>query len=213
MALQVFTDIEQGSEEWVSIRRGVITGTRLKQVMGKPDTRKGLIYELLGELISENIAYDHYKSQTMEHGNNAEVVAKEMLSKKIEKEIVEVGFVKKYEWLGISPDGLVQEWDNFVEGVEIKSPESKNFVRYSIEWGVPDEYRWQIVHYFIVIDTLQAVNFTIFNENIKDANCRMKTWRITREDMQVYINQAKEELASFKVEWDESKKALISSFS
>lgn len=212
MALQVFTD-PQGSAEWLESRRGVITGTRLKQFMGKPDTRKGLIYELLGELISENIASDHYKSQTMEHGNNAEVVAKEMLSSKIGKEIVEVWLIKKYDWLGISCDGLIKEWDEFVEGVEIKSPESKNFVRYSIEWGVPDEYRWQIVHYFIVIDTLQAVNFTIFNENIKDANCRMKTWRITREDMQVYITQAKEALASFKVEWDESKKALIYSFS
>lgn len=212
MALQVFTD-PQGSSEWLESRRGVITGTRLKKVMGNPDTRKWLIYELLGELISENIASDHYKSQTMEHGNNAEVVAKEMLSSKIGKEIVEVGLIKKYYWLGISCDGLIKEWDEFVEAVEIKSPESKNFVRYSIEWGVPDEYRWQIVHYFIVIDTLQAVNFTIFNENIKDANCRMKTWRITREDMQVYITQAKEALASFKVELDESKKALISSFS
>lgn len=109
MALQVFTNLEQGSQDWLEARRGVITGTRLKQVMGRPDTRKGLIYELLGELISENIASDHFKSQTMEHGNNAEVVAKEMLSSKIGKEIIEVGFVKKYEWLGISPDGLVQE--------------------------------------------------------------------------------------------------------
>lgn len=31
--------------------------------------------------------------------------------------------------------------------------------------------------------------------------------------MQADITQAKEALASFKVEWDESKKALISSFS
>lgn len=108
MALQVFTD-PQGSAEWLESRRGVITGTRLKQVMGKPDTRKGLIYELLGELISENIASDHYKSQTMEHGNNAEVVAKEMLSSKIGKEIVEVGLIKKYDWLGISCDGLIKE--------------------------------------------------------------------------------------------------------
>lgn len=211
MALQVFTD-HQGSSEWLESRRGVITGTRLKQVMGTPAARKWLMYELLGETISENIASEHYKSQTMEHGNNAEVVAKEMLSSKIGKEIVEVGLIKKYDWLGISCDGLIQEWEDFVEGVEIKSPESKNFVKYCIEWGVPDEYKWQIVHYFIVIDTLQAVNFTIFNENIKDANCRMKTWRITREEMQLYINQAKESLAKFKVEWDEAKKALISSF-
>ena len=95
MALQVFTNIEQGSEEWKSIRRGVITGTRLKQVMGKPDTRKGLIYELLGETISENIASEHYKSQAMEHGNHAEVIAKEKLG----LDILDVGFVKKYDWL------------------------------------------------------------------------------------------------------------------
>ena len=206
-------DCIQWSQEWLEMRRWVVTWTRLKQVMGKPDTRRWLIYELLWELISEWISSENYKSQSMEHGNNAEVIAKEMLSEKLGKKIVDVWFIKKYDWLWVSCDGLVQEWDDFTEWVEIKSPESKNFVRYSIEWGVPDEYKWQIVHYFIVIDTLQAVNFTIFNENIKDANCRMKTWRITREEMQLYINQAKESLASFKTEWDEAKKALISSFS
>ena len=78
---------------------------------------------------------------------------------------------------------------------------------------MPDEYKWQVVHYFIVIDTLQDVRFTIFNETIKDANCRMKSWTITRDSMQTYIDQAKSELSKFKVEWDEAKKALISSFS
>lgn len=133
MALQVFDTLEQGTELWLEIRRGCITGTRLKALMGTKAARQGLIYELLGELISENVASDHYKSQSMEHGNHAEVIAKEMLAENIGKEIKDVGFVKKYEWLGISPDGLIYENDEITQAVEIKSPESKNFVRYCIE--------------------------------------------------------------------------------
>lgn len=208
MAIQVF-NFEQGTPEWLEARRGVITGTRLKAVMGTKAARQWLIYELLGELISENIATEQYKSQAMDHGNNAEVVAKEKLG----LDIKDVGFIKKLEWLWISPDGVIGEDGEYTEAVEIKSPEGKNFVRYCIEWGVPDEYKWQVVHYFIVIDTLQSVHFAIFNENIKDADCRMKSWKITRESMQSSIDQAKESLSAFKIEWETAKKQLIASFS
>lgn len=211
--MKIYNDIVQGTQEWMEIRRWVVTGTRLNKVMWRSDTRKWLIYELLGELISENVASDHYKSQSMEHGNHAEVIAKEMIAEKIEKEIKDVGFIKKYDWLWVSCDWLIYEDDEITQAVEIKSPEWKNFVRYCIEWGVPDEYKWQVVNYFIVIDTLQSVHFTIFNENIKDANCRMKSWCITRESMQADIAEAKKQLASFKIEWDKAKQDLISSFS
>lgn len=50
--MEIF-NFEQGSAEWHEIRRGVITGTRLGKVMGGPAARKTLIYELIGEEMSD----------------------------------------------------------------------------------------------------------------------------------------------------------------
>ena len=49
--MQIF-NVEQGSEEWINMRKGVITGTRLSSIMGTPAARKTLIYELIAEVIA-----------------------------------------------------------------------------------------------------------------------------------------------------------------
>jgi len=44
-----------------------------------------------------------YKTNAMEKGNIIEDIVKEEYPN-----IVNVGFIKKYDWLGISPDGLIK---------------------------------------------------------------------------------------------------------
>lgn len=100
--MEIFKDLVQGSPEWHEARRGVITGTRLASVMGTPRVQETLTIELLGEMISDVDENDiGGKSYAMEYGNIAEQVVK---SEFIDKEITEVGFIKKNDWLGLSPD-------------------------------------------------------------------------------------------------------------
>jgi len=74
-------NIEQGTAEWLAARAGVITGTRLKDVMAKKGTkaRDELIYELIAEKIAP--IPEKYKSSAMERGNIVEDVAKEQYYK------------------------------------------------------------------------------------------------------------------------------------
>lgn len=92
-------DVEQGSDAWLSARAGCITGTRLKSVMGRPDTRLKLIYELIGEKLAP--LKQSYVSDSMERGHVVEEILKERFP-----EIKNVGMIKMdgCDWLGISPD-------------------------------------------------------------------------------------------------------------
>lgn len=54
MKYTIIEDLEQGSQEWLECRAGVISGTRLKNVMSKQgtETRNGLFYELIAEMLT-----------------------------------------------------------------------------------------------------------------------------------------------------------------
>lgn len=95
----VIVNVEQGTPEWLEARRGVITGTRLKSVMGRADTRRGLIYELISEMLAP--PKEGYASPAMERGHLCEELVKEKYP-----EIEEVGMIKMdgCDFLGISPD-------------------------------------------------------------------------------------------------------------
>lgn len=75
---------------------------------------------------------------------------------------------------------------------------------------IPDEYYWQIVHYFIVIDTLESVDFLVCNPDIEDDFFRLKVKTITREELAEDIEKAKEELVSFRDLWMEIMQKFIS---
>ncbi len=196
-------NLEQGSQEWLQARAGVITGTRLKDVMAKKWTkaRDELIYELIAEKIAP--IPEKYKSDAMQRGSVVEDIAKEYYK----ESVVNVGMIKKHDWLGLSPDGIVADTNTTTndirKAVEIKCPEPKAFVRYMIQNKIPDEYKWQVVMYFIVIDTLQELDFIIYNPEIYDENYRMHIINIKRSDLQEEIDKADEALKEFRKEWVE----------
>lgn len=208
--MEIFKDLVQGSPEWHEARRGVITGTRLASVMGSPKVQETLTIELLGEIISDTDENDITgKSYAMEYGNVAEQVVK---SEFVEWEITEVGFIKKNEWLWLSPDWLFELNGEIVWALEIKSPQVKSYVRYVLSRWIPEEYYWQVIQYFIVIDSLQYLDFVIFNAQIKDKEFRVRRIRVTREELSASIEIAKTQLLKFKTNLDAKKKELLTAF-
>lgn len=125
--MEIIRGIEQGSEEWLAMRRGVITGTRLSSVVSnKKSARLNLIAELIAELIAP--PKEKFKSEAMERGNIMEGIIKDKFP-----EYEEVTFITKCSWIGVSPDAVKFDGENIVGALEIKSPEAKNFVLWKIE--------------------------------------------------------------------------------
>lgn len=147
-SLQVFDDIEQGTDEWHAIRRGIITASVVGQFITaktvKPannDTSRALTASLVAERITGYTEPTH-TSADMERGTLDEPYAREVYSEHY-AEATEVGFmVREFDGirLGYSPDGLVGD-DGLIE---IKSRRQKIQLKTILEDTVPLENMAQI---------------------------------------------------------------------
>jgi len=82
-------------------------------------------------------------------------------------------------------------------------------VKYKIEGGIPDEYKWQVVHYYVVIDDMESQDFIIYNPEIYDPEYRKIVIHTTREQFTKEIAEAKEKLSSFRIEWQDALRKFI----
>lgn len=148
----------------------------------------------------------------MDRGKEMEEIVKKIYGEKIEN----VGFVSRtdIDWIGISPDGLIpDENGKITRAVEIKSPSPKIFVKYLLDDEIPEEYFWQVVHYFIVFDDLESLDFIIYNPDFYAENLRIKTIIVTREELAEKIEYAKMELAEFRAMWQQTAEKFLQKFS
>lgn len=122
MSLQVFNDIEQGTDEWHAIRRGIITASVVGQFITpktiKPatnDTSRGLTASLAAERIT-GYTEPMRVSADMERGTLDEPFARDLYSEHYAP-VTETGFMVRDDSghkIGYSPDGLVGD-DGLIE--------------------------------------------------------------------------------------------------
>jgi len=139
----IVVNCEQGSEEWLAIRRGVITASEFSQVMTPKMLKRAktdYIYKLLAEF--KGLAGDNFSSAAMDRGTNLEPVARELYAFREDVDPEQVGFIflNESRLVGCSPDSLIGD-DG---GLEIKCPEAKAHIHYMMDDAVPDEYRSQV---------------------------------------------------------------------
>lgn len=146
MSLTIHNDIEQGSEEWHAIRRGLITASVVGKLLtptmkvANNDISRGITTALAAERIT-GWTEDTPMTSDMWRGVTAEPFARDVYSSHY-AEAVEVGFMVREEsdWrLGFSPDGLVGD-DGLIE---IKAPRAKTHVRTILADEVPAHYMAQ----------------------------------------------------------------------
>lgn len=200
-------DLEQGTEEWLEARAGVITGTSRKQALAK--NSKDFIYEL----IAENIAPtpETYVSEAMERGTDTESEAIQAYEAHTGILTEEVGFClhSTHDWLGLSPDRLIKKKGRYVKGVEVKCPASKTQVKYLIEKGIPSEYRAQVLQYFTVCETLQELDFVTYDPRITIQELQLNIVTVKREDVQEELDEDMTLLLEFRRKWQDLETNLI----
>lgn len=80
-----------------------------------------------------------------------------------------------------------------------------------MEREIPTEYFWQVVHYFVIIDELEELDFIVYNPEVYDPKLRMVTITVTRAELEEDITKAQDEIRKFRVEWVETMKKVVSS--
>lgn len=160
--MKKYSEIAQGTAEWLQIRKGKITGTALKAIMGTPRARQEAFYEILAERLTVGVEEDY--ENAMDRGTRLEPEAIAAFELEAGKQVNRVGYCEDEEnsQIGYSPDGLISD----EEDIEVKCMGGKNHVKMWLSNEVPDEYYWQLVQAFVVNPKLQKRYFVGYNPDI-----------------------------------------------
>jgi len=151
--------VDQGTDEWKSIRAGKVTWSKLEAVMAKGTgvTRRNYLYELLAERETGIPTQEGFKSQAMINGTEREPEGRRLYEDQMECFVEQVGFIDHpgIPWFGGSPDGI---WTEARGGLEIKSPELPTFAERVEGAPIPRGYNLQ-VHGFMETEALEWVDW------------------------------------------------------
>ena len=146
MTITYHPDVEQGTPEWLEMRRGLLTASEVKLILtptlkiARNDKTRQHVYELAAQRITEYVE-PTYIGDDMLRGWEDEVRARDLYSAKYAP-VTECGFVTNDEWgftIGYSPDGLVGD-DGLIE---IKSRRQKYQIETIVTGEVPTEHYMQ----------------------------------------------------------------------
>ena len=181
---------EQRSPEWFEDRLGKLTGSRAKRVFATNNLP--LVDELIAELLT-GVQEETYTTAEMQRGIDLEPEACDRYEEHTGYPVEHTGLCvhPTFDFLAISPDG----WTNDRTGaVEIKCPSSKVHIRYLRQAGIPAEYRYQVLHYFLVNEQLEWLDFVSYDPRVKGYSFFLE--RVTREELTSDIEEAR--VAIFK---------------
>lgn len=165
---EIIEDLEQGSDDWFELRRGIPTASHFACVVRDADakTRKDYLYHLAGEVLSGKLG-EAKAFPAMERGKEMEPRAREAYERKNVVEVRQVGFVRRKlpsgRYVGCSPDGLLGKR----KGLEIKTvaPHLMVPILERGAGGMPPAHRWQVCGTLLVAD-LDEVDLTLFYDGM-----------------------------------------------
>ena len=220
--------MEQGTQEWKDARMCKVTGTKLQSVMGTNAARTALVAEFIAEEATEQSKV-FVTTMEMERGNAEEIFAVKAFEKQTGKQVDRVGMCvhNVHDWIALSPDGLIKDADGkYTEAVEVKCPDSKKAILYRIEnmvpmeetglvgakgqplagapfIGIPSEYKWQVVHYFLINPDLKKLYFLVYDARFIREDTKLYTVEVERsnEILQEAIKEAERGLDDFRALW------------
>jgi hypothetical protein len=135
----IVIDCVQGSEEWYTARLGFVTASHFAKVLNKGSGRGLYMRKLAAERLT-GLRENGYPDKNRAAGSLTDADAREYYEMANDCIVEQVGFFKRDDDVGCSPDGLVGE-----EGtIEIKCPLSSTHVANIINNKMPTEYIPQV---------------------------------------------------------------------
>jgi hypothetical protein len=194
-----FFDVEQGSEAWHDLRRGLPTASKFADVMASSDEAKmrtKYLHRLAGEIVSGETA-ETFRSDAMDRGRDMEPLARAYYERTHLVDVEPIGFVKrtvrpqalgaKAFVIGASPDGRVSKR----KGLEIKTMRPELLLAAKGR-GVPTEHRAQCQGTMFAAD-FDEIDLLLFYDGRKGPMALKYT--VVRDE--VYIKQLVNALDAF----------------
>lgn len=208
-------DVEQRSEEWYELRRGVLTSSNFATIMSSAQDPEGLgmrrklLYRLAGERLTGEIA-ETYSNRQMERGIAMEPAARDYYRRTRFADIREVGFVRRtisYAFgeplvVGCSPDALVGP--KGILQIKTMMPELLIPIALKGAAGLPAEHRPQCQGEMWICEGREWNDLMLFYEGMPMA----PTFRLERDES--YIKTIKDACEVFAYDLRELVKKLKS---
>ena len=199
-AVEIFEDIEQGSDEWFQLRLGIPTASNFATMMasgkdgGESKTRRDLMYRLAGEILTGKPSEGAFKSAAMQRGNDMEAEARQHYIDTHFADVRQVGFIRRKlpsgRYAGCSPDALIGD----KKALELKTMAPHLMIERLVNGaGMPPEHRAQIQGTMWVGD-LEEVDLLLFYSGMPVA----PKFTVRRDD--TYIKQISNAVEIFEYE-------------
>lgn len=145
----VHEHLEQGSEQWLQIRKGRATASEAKSILtptGKLSSSRIKYMRKLARECACDDPLEWFGNKHTEWGSDHEAEARELFEDTTGLMVHTVGFCTREDGvIGFSPDGLIMDSDgNWGQGLEIKCPAPDKHVEYLMEGELPAEYKLQV---------------------------------------------------------------------
>ena len=192
-----FIDVEQNTEEWLKLRAGRLNGSKLGMVManygksfGEPAKRYAA--DIAVEQITKNPTTSEYSNEHMDRGHAEEPIARELYENETFCDVSNGGFFKYGDFVGCSPDGLINDCGICEIKSVIPSTHYKNVARGDID----PAYKWQCIGnlFFTGREWLDFISYCgLFPDQKKLFICR-----IEKEDLANEFEMIKTRIDEFK---------------
>ena len=199
--------MDQGTEEWFTIRIGKVTASRVADVIAKTKTgysasRDNYMAQLVCERLT-NQKGESFSNAAMQWGTETEPLAR--ISYEVAHNVLvdEVGFVPHptIEMAGASPDGLVGD-DGLLE---IKCPNTATHIETLISKVVPGKYNTQM-QFQMACTGRQWCDFVSFDNRLPEM-FQLFVTRVPRDE--VFIRLIESEIVQFLAELDDKINKLM----
>lgn len=159
--MKIYTELEQGTEAWKKCRSGKLTASNAQAIASASAGLTTYIYELMAEKYS-NAAKETYTNEHIERGNLLEADARTLYELTTGRTVKEVGFVEMNEYVGMSPDGIVDDKNL----IEIKCPADVKHMKIILDgrMAVDSTYIWQMQMQMLVFGA-EWCDFISYNPN------------------------------------------------
>ncbi|MCP4393469.1 MAG: YqaJ viral recombinase family protein [Alphaproteobacteria bacterium] len=204
--MNIIETCEQGSAEWLSMRLGKVTASRVKGVLSKgrdkapSKTAESYMMELIAEVLTGE-SKPFFENDAMRWGTETEPQARSMYE--VNNGFVtvkEVAFVEHNEQVGISPDGLVGD-DGLLE---IKCPNTTTQLKRALSDDYSADYKAQIQMQLWVTER-QWCDFVSYDPRL-DCAAGYLQQRVERDEE--YIEEMKIKVYAFVKKMNELIKQL-----
>lgn len=167
--MEIFKDVEQGSQEWLDMRLGLITCSEIKAIRADGKGAQTYINSLAYERITGESSSVFEGNQWTKRGHELEDVARKEYELKTGLTVDQVAFIKN-KGFGYSPDGLVyQDHESMYAAIrgaiEIKSKQPKDQIAILRSGEIPTEHIDQM-HGGMLCADLYFMDFVAYCPNL-----------------------------------------------